>query len=94
MGYQIGGFGELSTIKLYDLSQYESLTITISNYKINAKSKLLLGIKDEAGEWIVQKTPETNGDLVFDLRNIKGNGRICIEVDDYAEIYMSRIVLE
>lgn len=90
---QIGDSGELSTIKLYDLSQYESLTITISNYIIGSEGTFTLGIKSEEGEWIVQKTPESNGDLVFDLRNIKGNGRICIEVNN-VKIYMSRIVLE
>ena len=56
-------------------------------------TNLALGIKNEAGEWIVQKTPETNGNLVFDLREVTGNGKICIEVD-YSAIYISNISLK
>ena len=82
-----------TTIQTYDLSQYESLTITINSHRFGFNGKLVLGIKNEAGEWMVQKTPEANGELVFDLRDINGNGKICIEVNT-SEIYLSRIALE
>ncbi len=52
-----------------------------------------MGIKNEDGEWITQKSPEVTGDLVFDLRDFNGKGKICIEVD-YSQIYMSKITLK
>lgn len=86
-------FGRATTIQSYDLSQYKSLTMTISSYEFGSNGTLTLGIKNEAGEWLVQKTPEANGDLVFDLSKINGNGKVCIEVN-YAEIFVSKINLE
>lgn len=52
-----------------------------------------MGVKNENGEWITQRNPEATGDLVIDLSNLNGKGKICIEVD-YSKIYMSKITLK
>ena len=91
LGQELSDLGTATTIQSYDLSQYESLTFTISSYQ-NA-NKIVLGIKNEAGEWIEQRTPEATGDLVIDLSNLNGKGKICIEVY-HSSIYMSKIYLK
>lgn len=83
--------GTATTKQLHDLSQYNTLTITISDYAI--RTKLIVGIIDENEEWIVQKTPNTKGELIFDLKDITKLGRVCIEIDN-ANIYISKIILE
>lgn len=74
-----------TTKQIYDLSQYNTLTITIPDYYIG--TKLVVGIIDENEEWIVQKTPNEKGDLVIDLKDISKLGRVRIEVDN-SDIYI------
>lgn len=83
--------GTGTTKQIYDLSQYNTLTITISDYAI--RTKLVVGIIDESEEWIIQKTPNANGELIFDLKDITKLGRVRIEIDN-ANIYISKIILE
>ncbi|MCI8362478.1 MAG: hypothetical protein HFJ41_05055 [Clostridia bacterium] len=83
--------GMATTNQIYNLSQYNTLTVTISEYSIG--DKLLVGIVDENEEWIIQKTPNTNGKLVFSLKDISKLGRVRIEIDR-SNIFISKITLE
>lgn len=83
--------GTATTKQLYDLSQYTSLTVTISDYRI--KDELIIGVVDENEEWVVQKTPNANGELILDLKDINQLGRVRIYIDN-ALIYISRVSLD
>lgn len=82
--------GRVTTKQFYDLAQYNTLTITIQSY---IPYNLFIGIVDENEEWIVQKTPDKNGDLIFDLKDINKSGKIRIEING-SIIYISKIILE
>lgn len=83
--------GTATTKQLYDLSQYTSLTVKISDYAI--VNELIIGVVDENEEWIIQKTPNKSGELILDLKNINQLGRLRIYIDN-ALIYISRISLD